>query len=307
MKRQGDIKLVSVLLCFFLPKSLGVSDRDLDHLAEEYGRQGFASPVPVFSSQEVSDLRDLFDRLEAAQPGGHFPGQAHNLHLANLEVWEWVRHPMLTRATERVAGFEPGELLVFASTFVTKYPVSDAMDPSVDTRFGWHQDVLYWDLEPRQSLTAWIAIDPVTEQSGCVRMIAGNHTGVEHEHTYLPHADNMLLSKKEIVGGDFEELQENTCVVLNAGEMSVHDGWTPHGSGPNQSPYRRAGLVLNYMPANATLQPSREGYGSIEDGALIEEFRKPVDPGNSTFPPRVLQVPPVHERWRVSSIANSEL
>ena len=38
-------------------------------------------------------------------------------------------------------------------------------------------------------------------------------------------------------------------VLLEAGQMSIHDTWLVHGSAPNRSPDRRAALVLRYMPA----------------------------------------------------------
>lgn len=263
--------------------------------AESYAKQGFSGPILAWSPEETADVLKLFNRLEAERETGRFPGQAHNMHLSNAEVWYWVSHPALTAATERVAGLRPGELHIFASTFVTKYPSADVLAESNNTRFGWHQDVMYWDLSPPVSLTSWIAIDRVSEESGCVRFQPGRHNGVAHEHAYMPEADNMLLSKKEIA--NMTGTDQAVCMRLEPGEMSVHDGWTPHASGPNLSAHRRAGLVINYMLANATLQPSQEGYGPLEDGALIEEFRIPVDPSDS-FPPRVLQSPPVHEKWR---------
>jgi len=291
MPQYHNIASICRLLCVTV--CLPLVSSSLDWHTTQYAKRGFAAPIKVFSTAEIAELRELYERIESQQPRGRFPAQMHNLHLTDAEVWRWVRHPSLASAVENVAGFAPGTLLILMSTFVTKYAPDAYAIPH--GRFGWHQDVLYWDISSNTSLASWIAIDEVTEKSGGMKMIAGRHVGVELPHMYRPEADNLLLSKKEVV--DFNE-SDAVSIELMPGEMSVHDGWTPHGSGPNTTPHRRAGLVINWMPKDAVLQPSREGYGALKDGALIEEFRLPVDRFDQSFPPRVLQRPEVHVRWR---------
>ena len=131
-------------------------------------------------------------------------------------------------------------------------------------------------MNPAVSHATWIALDPVTPESGCVQFIPTPPSAeIHHEHVYDFDADNLLLSKKAI-RPETINVSAKICVELKPGEMTIHDGWTVHGSAPNRSGRRRAGLAINWMPASADLEPSREGYGDLADGALIEEFRMPV-------------------------------
>ena len=42
-------------------------------------------------------------------------------------------------------------------------------------------------------------------------------------------------------------------VELEPGQMSMHDVYLIHGSNPNRSPKRRAGVAIRYMPATSLL------------------------------------------------------
>ena len=46
-------------------------------------------------------------------------------------------------------------------------------------------------------------------------------------------------------------------VELEAGQMSLHDVYLIHGSNPNRSTRRRAGLAIRYMPATSLFDRSQ--------------------------------------------------
>ena len=259
----------------------------VDEPRRQMQTQGFTK-ITVFTPAEVAELRGIYERIENQLPGRRFPAQMHNVHMRDPDVWKFVSHPNLVRLVQLATGVS--KLHILASTFCTKHT-----DPK--GTFGWHQDVHYWDLNPPVSYASWIALDPVTPESGCVEFIPNPpSTEIHHEHVYDSDADNLLLSKKA-VNSETLNISSKVCVELEPGEMTIHDGWTVHGSSPNLSGRRRAGLAINWMPASAEIGPSREGYGDLSDGALIEEFRVPVDPAHG-FPPKVLQRPHVHQKFR---------
>ena len=39
----------------------------------------------------------------------------------------------------------------------------------------WHQDGTYFGLAPHEHVTAWIALTPSDEASGCVTILPGSH------------------------------------------------------------------------------------------------------------------------------------
>jgi ectoine hydroxylase-related dioxygenase (phytanoyl-CoA dioxygenase family) len=64
-------------------------------------------------------------------------------------------------------------------------------------------------------------------------------------------------------------------VVLEAGQLSLHDVHLIHGSRPNRSPRRRAGLAIRYMPATSQFDrtiPPMTSYGT----AVIDFSRRPL-------------------------------
>jgi ectoine hydroxylase-related dioxygenase (phytanoyl-CoA dioxygenase family) len=64
-------------------------------------------------------------------------------------------------------------------------------------------------------------------------------------------------------------------VVLEAGQLSLHDVYLIHGSRPNRSPKRRAGLAIRYMPATSHFDrtvPPMTSYGT----SVIDFSRRPL-------------------------------
>ncbi|WP_367575672.1 phytanoyl-CoA dioxygenase family protein [Pelagibius sp.] len=113
----------------------------------------------------------------------------------------------------------------------------------------WHQDGHYWPIRPLATCTAWLALDDSTVENGCLRVIPGSH----QSKTLHPHLredrDGLVLNR----GIDPQCLNEETelDVELGAGQLSLHDVHIIHGSNPNRSPKRRAGLAIRYMPATS--------------------------------------------------------
>ena len=106
---------------------------------------------------------------------------------------------------------------------------------------SWHQDSSYWtNIDPPDLISCWTALDDVTEENGCVRMLAGSHRQGIYPHrrdTFL-HVEGLDVSKA-------------VPVVMPAGGVSFHTSTTVHGSGPNRTPHRRRGLVTSYMRADS--------------------------------------------------------
>lgn len=47
-----------------------------------------------------------------------------------------------------------------------------------DSESPWHQDFQYWAVEPPINISAWLAIDEVTTENGCVQILPGSHKRV---------------------------------------------------------------------------------------------------------------------------------
>ncbi len=113
----------------------------------------------------------------------------------------------------------------------------------------WHQDGQYWPIRPLASCSAWIAIDEVNTENGCMRVIPSSHKGssVLKHHTNL---GNDLTLNQELDKDQFNE-KNAVDIILKPGQMSFHDINMVHGSRHNNSNKRRAGYVLRFMPATS--------------------------------------------------------
>lgn len=204
-------------------------------LASRYRRDGFVLPLVAFDAERVATCAD--EVLELADGGGpslDVPWhQKTYLLLPCLD--QLVRDPALTDQIAEILG--PDLLVLSADVFLKQ--------PHTGQHISWHQDVNYWDLDPLEVATAWIALTASTTENGCMRYAKGAH-GERLEHTERPSPDNMLTRGQEIEV-DVDEAAA-VDVVLEPGQVSVHHALTPHASGPNQSDEVRIGLAVRYAP-----------------------------------------------------------
>lgn len=86
-------------------------------------------------------------------------------------------------------------------------------------------------------------------ENGCLRVIPGSHRPAR----LIPHLteDRKDVVLNQRIQDDELELDSGVDVELKAGQMSLHDVYMLHGSNPNTSTYRRAGLAIRYMPGTS--------------------------------------------------------
>jgi phytanoyl-CoA hydroxylase len=82
------------------------------------------------------------------------------------------------------------------------------------SRVLWHQDNEYWQLEPSNVVTMWLALDDVDDRNGCMRVIPGTHQGPLLDH--VPSTENEELRGIEVNEG------EAVSVHVPTGRSAVH-------------------------------------------------------------------------------------
>jgi chlorinating enzyme len=227
--------------------------------SNEYRSRGFISPLPVFTPDEVAELRRQFEAFED-RAGGRVKAAATRTDLHLLQDWAWraVTDPRIVDPITSVLG--PNVLLWSMNWFI-----KEAMDGKF---VSMHQDATYWGLEPHDVATAWVALSDAAPETGPMRFIPGSHKApiFDQENTYAP--DN-LLSRGQTIKGHIDE-SEAVLAPLAAGEMSIHHVRIAHDSGPNDTDDRRIGMVLRYCathvrqtkgPDTAVLVAGRDEHG----------------------------------------------
>ncbi|MHB1946578.1 MAG: phytanoyl-CoA dioxygenase family protein [Gammaproteobacteria bacterium] len=65
--------------------------------------------------------------------------------------------------------------------------------PFVGSSFHFHQDAAYWDVaNPDKVISAWIALDDATEESGCLQVVPGSQISIAPHRIYI---GNFILPK----------------------------------------------------------------------------------------------------------------
>jgi len=127
---------------------------------------------------------------------------------------------------------------------------------------GWHQDYGYWQcIDPPEMLTAWVALDDVSEENGCMQVVPGSHKwGLVPEGNFFDH--DLQALEERITAASGKTFQTAPC-ILPAGALSFHHCMTLHGSGPNLSQRPRRSLVVHLLP-----EGTRYRAGSPSEGHM---------------------------------------
>ncbi len=206
-----------------------------DAQVETFRRDGFVSPVDVFSEAEADRLRAQLEAAEARWPEAFAGAERSNTHLTLMCLDEIVHNGTILDAVEDLIG---PDILNFGTVLFIK----EAGDPGF---VSWHQDARYMGLEPHIGITVWVALSHSNEESGCMQMIPGSHHQIrEHEDTF--GEQNILTRGQKVEGVDESKA---VSLTLRPGQMSIHSARVIHASQPNRSKDRRIGFVIQpYMP-----------------------------------------------------------
>lgn len=117
-----------------------------------------------------------------------------------------------------------------------------------------HQDAPYWCLNPLATCTVWLAVDRSDEENGCLRLIPGSHKlreKVPHHTEKDPERVKKLALTIEV-----DQVDESKAVnlVLEPGQISLHDIFMVHGSKPNTSNRPRRGMTMRFFPTTSTFE-----------------------------------------------------
>ena len=204
----------------------------------QYERDGFLSPIRVFSVKEAHAMRLQLEAYEATHGSVMKTPYRNKPHLVFKWVAEVIRNPKILDLVEGILG---PNLLVWGTNFFIK-------EPDDGTFVSWHQDSTYWGLSRPDVLTVWIALSPSQRNNGAMKMIRGSH-----HLDQLPHSDTFedgnLLTRGQRV--DHEVAEEDVAwIELEPGEVSLHHVRIIHGSEANKGADRRVGLAIRFVPTD---------------------------------------------------------
>ena len=218
---------------------------------ETYHRDGLVIPstyrIPESTLARIDQhyqnlLDDNRDNPEFSAdfiPGPHLDASGSYGVKGDPEWLEFTRIPEIFDMVEQLIG---SDFILWGVTIFGKPAKTGKATP-------WHQDGDYYPIEPLETLTVWISLDGSIPEQGCMKFIPGSHRSHKvYSHHFEHRADYTLA---QVIDDDQVELNLARDIVLEAGQISLHDVYLVHGSEPNRSDKRRMGLVLRIMPATS--------------------------------------------------------
>lgn len=211
---------------------------------------------PVFSPEKFRALKDHFEEKLAAWPKDQRPEAMDVPHFTDPKLFEWLLADEVLDLVEPLLG---PDIALWASHFICK-PQGDGR------KVPWHEDSAYWKgmIDPMQVVTVWLAIDPSTEENGCMYVIPHTHrTGKRGFSDYEAVDPEKNVFAQEITREQLRMELAEPC-ILEEGQASLHDGRLMHGSPANTSNMRRCGYTMRYMSTRCKVseevQPSHRIY-----------------------------------------------
>lgn len=220
-----------------------------------YRQNGYWIAPKILSDEELELLREHHAKVIAGEYGTQRPPWSRNIepgqplnHIVKIDNSHWadsviakiVLHPLIGEMAARLAGAKG--IRLWHDQLLYKPP-----DTGTRGNVGWHQDYQYWQCtDPPELLTAWLALDDVSEQNGCMQVVPGSHKwGLLPEGNFFEQDLETLQRRIEQVSG--HPWRTAKC-EMPAGALSFHHCLTIHGSGPNLSRRPRRSWAVHLMP-----------------------------------------------------------
>ena len=227
---------------------------------QQFHRDGFLLGPRILDDQQVDALRDelarvIHDKDNPAVPqpvminnmGGDMPvWQIVNIWEASEPYQTLVHHPVVAREISQL--LEAREIRLWHDQIQYKPAGKGGVN-------FWHQDSLYWPIvTPKNTqVTAWVALDDVDEENGCMWMVPGTHLWGDHiEFLHSLKPTGFRSMPTEYQGRD---VQVKPCPVRK-GAVHYHHALTWHGSDANLSQRPRRAVALHFMDEQTTYIPT---------------------------------------------------
>jgi len=233
------------------------SPRFTEDQVEQYQRDGYAV-IPGLLPPEA--LQVWSERLEAIVDGSVPPAPGmlvmKDVMVAKgavkpgtpleaiAKVQDFEKDPVLdtyTRRPEILACVEQlvGEGVMTIHTMLINKP------PNVDGRHPLHQDLLYFPFRPADRIVAsWTALEPVTQENGCLVVVPGSHKGelLQHENPGWEHVNGGYFGAAEIEG----QKDQRVHLEMDPGDTVFFHPILLHGSGRNRTQGFRKAISAHY-------------------------------------------------------------
>ena len=241
-----------------------------------YREDGFVLGSRVLDDAQIETLRQEMQRVidDKDDSSKQQPVMLRNFGKEDAPVWQIVDIWMASDAFRDLAF---NSTLVEEAAQLTQAKQlrvwHDQIQYKPETSGGvnnWHQDSVAWPpLQPKtEQITAWIALDDVDEDNGCMSM-------VPESQKWGPQSETMASFPSFYELPEFFEGHHIKRVLrpVKAGHVHYHHPLTWHGSHHNRSGRPRRAIAVHYMTEktyhDASQQHVKSPWIEVGDGEMI--------------------------------------
>ncbi len=218
---------------------------------EKYYEDGYVIPDFQMAEKELLEIEKLHDQLIKKYP--KYLNYCPAILQYDESFLKYCLNEKILNLVEQLIG---KDFALWNSSFFAKPAFNGHATP-------WHQDGQYWPIRPLATCTVWLAIDDATEENGCLKFIKGSHRDKKLKKHEFNKNENLTLHQ-ELLKTEYNE-DDSVNLILNRGQISLHDVYLVHGSEANFSPKSRRGMTMRFMPTTSVFDHklAREKYNNL--------------------------------------------
>ena len=250
--------------------------------AEFYQQNGYIRYEHFFSAEEIALLRQDIDhaiethraRIKGAEKDGRVSADYERVFNQMVNLWTdypqakaIAFHPRLAETARRLTGCR--NVRIFHDHAMIKPPGQQSKETN------WHQDAPYWPMDPVGALSAWIAVDDVHRDNGCLHFVPSSHKHERLEPIKLGVEGESIVDKMKEQGYD---VPEPVTMDMAGGGVTFHHGCTFHYAGPNQTETPRRAFAIIYIPDYTTFTGGKDAAGAADEMEVGGPWDHPLHP-----------------------------
>lgn len=210
-------------------------------VVESYRRNGFVQLRSMLTSTEVERFADAarssYRHGQALQADDPTFKQVVNVWQHDDVLRDLTFHPRLAAAATVLSGIP---LRLWHDQLLMKKPHNRAATE-------YHQDAPYWPhANVRHCLSAWVALVDVPLERGCMTFMPGQQHRHDIRAVDLTDRTDLFEAAEDLT------YQPRVTIPLRAGDVTFHNGYTPHTANANDTDEVRLAHVVVYVDREVT-------------------------------------------------------
>lgn len=219
----------------------------------DYHDQGYIIASGLFSPEEVAEYNDHFEAMrlrDVIEPNPELQAMAQQPDVDPLLIYprfmqphrhdarslDWMISKRINQCLTSILGSEP-----YAVQTMYYFKPAGARGQAL------HQDQYFVQVQPGTCIAAWMALDVIDEDNGCLFVVPGSHTWPELCTVESDPSLSFSDVQVELPPGETA-----VPVRMQPGDVLFFNGQLVHGSYPNTSTGRfRRTLIGHYVVAEA--------------------------------------------------------